>query len=147
ARSRKVQPYFSNLRAIAHRAAKATPWLSDANCRITSPSSEPWSLFSRVVSSRGSAIAHLQHRSLCGQGIIEATRQQLTGARRFDNVGRAVTPELRPFSIERYKEVQPLAGISIHGGEQRRIGDLQIRLIKRGLRRVLRESLFETVAL
>ena len=80
-------------------------------------------------------------------GIVEAARQQLPRACRLDDVGRAITPQLRPLGIEWDKEVQTLAGIGVGCGEQRGIGDVQIRLIERHLCCVLREDLLESVAL
>ena len=77
----------------------------------------------------------------------EAPRQQLAGARCFDNVGRAVAPQLRALGIERDEEMQPLAGIGVGRGKERGIGNVEIRLIQRYLRGVLREYPFESVAL
>jgi hypothetical protein len=62
-------------------------------------------------------------------GIVEAAWQQLARARRLDDVGGAITPHLRPLGIKRDKEMQALAGIGVRRGEQRGIGDVEIRLV------------------
>jgi hypothetical protein len=79
--------------------------------------------------------------------IIVGTRQQFTGARRFDDIDGTITPKLRALGVERHDEVQPLTGVSIDCGEQCGIGDIEIGLIEGDLRGVLREGFFETVAL
>src|SRR5262245_34035235 len=79
--------------------------------------------------------------------IVVAMWQQFTGARRLDDSDGAVAPELRPLSVERYGEVQLLTGVGVDRGEQRGVGDVEISLIERDLRRVLREGLLESVAL
>jgi hypothetical protein len=80
-------------------------------------------------------------------GIIEATRQQFTGARRLNDVNGAVTPQLRALGIERHEEVQPLTRVGVGDGEQRRVGDVEIGLIKRDLCSVMRKGLRQSVAL
>src|SRR6516165_6168019 len=75
--------------------------------------------------------------------IIVAARQQFTGARRLDNGDSAVAPELRPLSVERHDEMQLLTGVGVDRGKQGGISDVEISLIERDLRGVLRECLFQ----
>jgi hypothetical protein len=62
-------------------------------------------------------------------GIIEATRQQFTSARRLDDVDSAVRPKLRALGVEWHEEMQPLTGVGIRDREQRGVGDVEVRLI------------------
>src|SRR5262249_49129291 len=79
--------------------------------------------------------------------VVIGARQQLAGARRLDDVQGTVGPKLRTLSIERHKEVQPLAGVSVRDREQRGIGDIEIGLIERDLSEISRVLLLEPVAL
>src|SRR5262245_35915841 len=71
--------------------------------------------------------------------VLVRARQQVTGARRRDDVGGAVGPQLRALGGERYPKMQLLAGVGVDRAEQRRIGQLEVGLIERDLGRVSRE--------
>jgi hypothetical protein len=49
--------------------------------------------------------------------IVKAARQQLAGARCFDDGDRAIGPELCALGVESNEEVQALAGVGVEGGE------------------------------
>ena len=91
------------------------------------------------------ACAHMRQRQSCGSSI--GARQQLAGACCLDDVDGAIAPLLRTLGVERHEKMQTLAGIGVHGGEQRGIGDVEIRLIERDLCGVLRKCFLESVAL
>src|SRR5262249_60214694 len=77
--------------------------------------------------------------------IVEGAWQQLSGARRLDDVDGAVGPELRALGVEWHEEVQPLTGIGVCHREQRGVGNVEIGLIERNLYSVVRECLFQPV--
>src|SRR5260221_14560114 len=61
--------------------------------------------------------------------IVVSAPQQFTGDGRLDHGDGAVGPCLRTCGIERMQHMQPLAGVCVDGGEDRRmLGDVQIRL-------------------
>ena len=65
--------------------------------------------------------------------ILSDSRQQFAGPGRLDHGNGAVAGRLGQLRIERHGDVQALAGVGIDDSEQRRIGAIQIRLVKRDL--------------
>src|SRR5262249_44707099 len=148
-------PCASSRRCRASTVAMISPSLVETSRQMTLPKRERRRPLSRrPISSSGSGMGAPPAAGVVSAqaaspilGIVEAARQQLAGARRLDDVGGAITPHLRPLGIKRDKEMQPLAGVGVGRGEQRGIGDVEIRLIERHLRGVLREGLLESIAL
>jgi len=63
-------------------------------------------------------------------GIVVGAREQFTGTRRLDDVGRAVGPHLRALGVEWHEEVQLLASVRVRHREQCGIGDVEVGLIE-----------------
>src|SRR5262249_41909006 len=80
-------------------------------------------------------------------GIVISARQQFSSACGFNDADRTIRPKLCALSIELDQKMQPFARVCIYGCEQCGVGDFEVGLVKRDLRRVLRESFFEAVAL
>jgi hypothetical protein len=80
-------------------------------------------------------------------GIVIGAWEQLAGACHLNDIDGTVAPELRALSVEGDEEVQPLARVSVRYGEQCGISDVEIGLVERHLREVLRILVLEPVAL
>ena len=79
--------------------------------------------------------------------VVGKPRQELAGSSCFDDCDGAVRPRLGPLCVEWHREMQPFASVGVQRREQRRVGHVEVCLVERHLRGVLRKSLFQAVAL
>ena len=78
--------------------------------------------------------------------IVIGTRKQFASTRSLDDCDRAVAPHLCALSVVRHEKMQLLTRVGIRHRKERRIRLVEIGLIERDLRGILRIRLLQPVA-